>query len=162
MDYTPVTLSRLTRTGHCHQLALAVIFESAVQNFADSIEAYSESAGNPFLKQVPASWDQTLLLEGYPGRFVTMARRSEEDWYVGAICAASGRKARVSLDFLESGVTYEAEIYEELFGDLDHYRFKHSTEITVRKELVAKQDTLYLPLKVNGGSVIRLTKAADK
>ncbi|MCU6794531.1 glycoside hydrolase family 97 protein [Paenibacillus sp. WQ 127069] len=160
MDYTPVTLSKLTRTGHCHQLALAVLFESAVQCFADSIEAYEESAGKPFLQQVPAAWDQTLMLEGYPGRFVTMARRSGEDWFVGAICAASGRTAHVSLDFLEEGVTYVADIYEEVFGPLDHYRFKHSTEITVRQETVTKLDALYLKLKVNGGSVIRLRKAA--
>jgi alpha-glucosidase len=160
MDYTPVTFSRLTRTGHCHQLALSVIFESAVQNFADSIEAYMESAGKPFLQQVPAAWDQTLLLEGYPGRFVTMARRNGEDWFVGTICAAGGRTANVSLDFLESGVTFEAEIYEEVFGPLDHYRFKHSTEVAVRKESVTKQDTLHLPLKVNGGAVIRVTRAA--
>ncbi|MCR8629966.1 glycoside hydrolase family 97 protein [Paenibacillus radicis (ex Xue et al. 2023)] len=159
MDYTPVTFSRLTRTGHCHQMALAVIFESAVQNFADSIEAYEESIGNPFLKQVPAAWDQTVLLEGYPGRFVSMARRSGEDWFVGSICAAGGRKAHISLDFLESGGAYEAEIYEEVFGPLDHYRFKHSTEITVRKETVTCNDTLHLPLKVNGGCVIRITKS---
>jgi alpha-glucosidase len=160
MDYTPVTFSKLTRTGHCHQLALAVIFESAVQNYADSIEAYEESAGKAFLKQVPAAWDQTVLLEGYPGRFVTIARKSGEEWFVGTICAAGGRTAHVALNFLEEGVSYQAEIYEEVFGDLDHYRFKHSTEITVRQESVTKQNVLHLKLKVNGGSVIRLTKAS--
>lgn len=161
MDYTPVTFSKLTRTGHCHQLALAVLFESAVQNFADSIEAYEESAGKPFLQQVPAAWDQTRLLEGFPGRFVTMARRSGADWFVGTICAASGRTARVNLDFLEEGVSYTAEIYEELFDTLDHYRFKHSTEISIRQETVTRNDSLLLKLRVNGGSVIRIVKAAN-
>lgn len=158
MDYTPVTFSKYTRTGHCHQMALTVVFESAVINFADSIEAYEESAGKAFLKQVPAAWDQTLLLEGYPGRFVTIARRNGDDWFVGAICASGGRTAHLSLDFLDSGDKYQAEIYEEVFGELDDYRFKHSTEITIRHELVKKQDALHLPLRVNGGSVIRLTK----
>jgi alpha-glucosidase len=159
MDYTPVTFTNLTRTGHCHQLALAVLFESAVQNFADSIEAYEDSAGKPFLQQVPATWDQTWLLEGFPGRYVTMARRSGSDWFVGAICAASGRSARVNLEFLEEGVSYTAEIYEEVFDKLDHYRFKHSTEISVRHETVTKKDSLLLKLRVNGGSVIRIVKA---
>ncbi|WP_051620421.1 glycoside hydrolase family 97 protein [Paenibacillus sp. UNC451MF] len=158
MDYTPVTLSRVTRTGHCHQIALSVIFESAVQNFADSIEAYRESAGKPFLSQVPAAWDQTLLLEGYPGRYVTMARRNGDDWYIGAICAAGGRTSHVDLRFLEEDVSYHAEIYEEVFGPLDHYRFKHSTDITVRTETLTKADSLHLALRVNGGAVIRLTK----
>lgn len=158
MDYTPVTLSRITRTGHCHQLALAVIFESAVQNFADSIEAYNESGGKPFLSQVPAAWDQTRLLEGYPGRYVTMARRSGDDWFVGAICAAGGRTARLDLSFLDKDASYRAEIYEEVFGNLDHYRFKHSTEITVRTDTVTSADTLQLPLRVNGGAVIRLER----
>ncbi|MFE5317554.1 glycoside hydrolase family 97 catalytic domain-containing protein [Paenibacillus sp. NPDC056579] len=161
MDYTPVTFSRLTRTGHCHQLALAVLFESAVQNFADSVEAYQESAGQPFLKQVPAAWDQTVLLEGYPGRYVSMARRSGEDWHVGTICAAGGRTAHIRLDFLDPGEAYTAEIYEEVFGQLDHYRFKHSTEITVRSESVTAGDTLHLPLRVNGGAVLRIVKAVN-
>ncbi|WP_282935237.1 glycoside hydrolase family 97 protein [Paenibacillus sp. RC67] len=158
MDYTPVTLSRVTRTGHGHQLALSVIFESAVQNFADSIEAYNESGGKLFLSQVPAAWDQTLLLEGYPGRYVTMARRNGDDWYIGAICAAGGRTCHVDLRFLDREASYRAEIYEEVFGPLDHYRFKHSTDITVRTDIVTHADTLHLPLRVNGGAVIRLTK----
>lgn len=161
MDYTPVTFTNLTRTGHCHQLALAVLFESAVQNFADSIEAYEVSAGKSFLQQVPVNWDQTLLLEGYPGRYVTMARRSGSDWFVGAICAASGRTARVNLDFLEDEVSYTAEIYEEVFDKLDHYRFKHSAEIFVRQEPVTRKDSLLLKLRVNGGSVIRIVKAEN-
>ncbi|WP_051251148.1 glycoside hydrolase family 97 protein [Paenibacillus harenae] len=158
MDYTPVTFSRLTRTGHGHQLALSVIFESGMQCFADSIEAYEESAGNRFLRQVPAAWDQTILLEGYPGRFVTMARRSGQDWYVGSICAAGGRTAHVPLHFLDSDAVYEAEIYEEVITANDHYRFMHSTDMNMRTESVTNRDRLDFLLKINGGCVIRLTK----
>ncbi|MBB6729437.1 glycoside hydrolase family 97 protein [Cohnella zeiphila] len=157
MDYTPVTFSRQTRTSHCHQLALSVVFESAVQHFADSMEAYRTSVAHSFLRQVPAAWDESRLLEGFPGRFVTMARRDGEDWFVGAICAAAGRTATIDLDFLTPGSVYEAEIYEEEFDEGEEYRFRRATDMTVRTQRVTSFEVLRLPMKVYGGCAIRLT-----
>ncbi len=91
MDYTPVIVGdgdspgRLTTTGH--ELALAVVFESALQHFVDTPEHYRalpQEAQN-FLADVPVAWDDTVLLDGVPGVFVVMARRSGDAWWVGAI-----------------------------------------------------------------------------
>lgn len=95
MDYTPVTFSNKIRQGveafnvtsYAHQLALSVVFESGVQNFADNYKSYQSlpaSALN-FLKQIPTAWDETKLLDGYPGDYVVMARRKGEVWYIGGI-----------------------------------------------------------------------------
>src|SRR5690349_21009149 len=63
MDYTPVTFSAKNRkTTAAHELALSVVFESGWQHFADSIASYDASPGEPFLKTVPAAWDQTRLV----------------------------------------------------------------------------------------------------
>lgn len=95
MDYTPVTFSNkvrqgvpaLRRTTMAHQLALSVVFESGFQCFADKAEAYLALPPQPmqFLKDVPAAWDETQLLAGYPGEYAVVARRSGNTWFIGGI-----------------------------------------------------------------------------
>ena len=95
MDYTPVTFSNKTyknveafnKTTAAHQLALAIIFESGIQHFADNKEVYRnlQVEAKNFLKEVPVAWDETKLLDGYPGNYVVMARRKGKTWYIGGI-----------------------------------------------------------------------------
>lgn len=95
MDYTPVTFSdkirngvpAIRRTTVAHQLALSVVFESGFQCFADRAEAYLSLPEQPkqFLKEVPAAWDESCLLAGYPGDYAVVARRSGDAWYIGGI-----------------------------------------------------------------------------
>ena len=95
MDYTPVTFSFKVRQGLpaarmtsvAHQLALAVVFESGFQCFADRIEAYQALPELPqqLLKEVPAAWDESRLLAGYPSDYVVIARRKGDIWYIGGI-----------------------------------------------------------------------------
>ncbi len=95
MDYTPVTFSdkirqgvtAFRRTTMAHQLALSVVFESGFQCLADRAEAYLALPGIPkqFLKDVPAAWDESILLAGYPSDFVVIARRKGADWFIGGI-----------------------------------------------------------------------------
>ncbi|MBC7330572.1 glycoside hydrolase family 97 catalytic domain-containing protein [bacterium] len=154
MDYTPVTFSNMRKqTTYAHQLALAVVFESNIQHLADKPEAY-ESIGEAieFLKDCPATWDDTKLLEGYPGRFVTIARRSGNKWFIGAICGGGiSREADISLEFLEEGREYIAEIYRD--GDSPE-------EIIHEKKAVRKGDILKIPLKTNGGCAIEIKPSA--
>lgn len=92
MDYTPVTFSRKTNTTQGLQLALSILFESGIQHYADAISVFADHPGKPLLAAVPAVWDETRLLEGYPGRYVTIARRSGTEWFVASICAAGGTR----------------------------------------------------------------------
>lgn len=150
MDYTPVTFSEYrNQTTHAHQLALAVVFESNIQHLADSVESY-ESIGDAieFLKDCPATWDDTKLLEGYPGRFITIARRYGNKWFIGAICGGGiSREANIALDFLEEGVNYIAKIYK------DGENPKH---IVCETKTVKKGDFLKIPLATNGGCAIEI------
>lgn len=95
MDYTPVTFSNkirqgveaFRRTSMAHQLALAVVFESGFQCLADRAEAYLalEPEQKEFLRKVPAAWDESCLLAGYPADHAVVARRSGSTWYIGGI-----------------------------------------------------------------------------
>ena len=90
MDYTPVTFSNSQHphiTTYAHELALSVVFESGFQHFADRPSAYEMLPAVPkeFLKHVPVSWDDTKLIDGYPGEKVTVARRKGKQWYIGGL-----------------------------------------------------------------------------
>ena len=106
MDYTPVTFSDKVRQGvpairkttMGHQLALAVVFESGFQCFADKVESYLSLPEQPkqFLKEVPAAWDESILLAGYPADYAVVARRSGDVWYIGGI---SGKEEEREIEF---------------------------------------------------------------
>lgn len=106
MDYTPVTFSDKIRQGvpahrrtsAGHQLALAVVFESGLQCFADRLEAYRAlpEAPRDFLRRVPAAWEESRLLAGYPSDFAVVARRRDNTWYIGGI---SGREEAREIEF---------------------------------------------------------------
>lgn len=148
MDFTPVVISNANlNTTHAHQLALSVVFESGIQHFADSIDSYESWKGLSFLNAVPVTWDDTQVMEGFPGDFVTIARRSGEDWYIGSI-TDEARTATIPLSFLDSG-TYNAYIYKD--GSLPQY-------IEIDQEQVTKDSILSIPVAGTGGCAIIITK----
>jgi hypothetical protein len=114
MDYTPVTFTNSQYphiTSYGHELALSVLFESGIQHFADRPEGYDElpDAAKTFLKEVPNAWDDTKLLDGYPGKDVVIARRKGNNWYVGGISAEQRRemKKTIKFDFLPDSIKYK-------------------------------------------------------
>lgn len=100
MDYTPMAFHRASRpTSDAHELALSVIFESGLQNFAGTPESYdARPEAVHFLEQVPNVWDQTRLLAGDPADHVVMARRSGSRWFIGAGVSGPARTLDVPLD----------------------------------------------------------------
>ncbi|MDE2595811.1 MAG: glycoside hydrolase family 97 catalytic domain-containing protein [Sphingomonadales bacterium] len=93
MDFTPIQFGPQVRqhlTSNAHEAALGVIFESGIQHLADSAAAYraASPAFRRYLADLPAAWDETRLLAGYPGRDVVMARRKGQRWYVAGISAS--------------------------------------------------------------------------
>lgn len=90
MDYTPMRLHRRDglEVSEAGELALSVIYESAQQHYAGSIESYrARPELERFLEQVPTVWDDTRLLDGYPGERIIIARRQGTRWFIGAIAA---------------------------------------------------------------------------
>lgn len=104
-DYTPVTFSAKNRdTSEGHELALAVVLESGLTHFADHIDEYAKRPiAEHVLEQVPAVWNETRLLAGYPGDLAVLARRDGDHWFVGGISAGPPRALELALDFLNNG-----------------------------------------------------------
>ena len=90
MDYTPCAFSDSQHphiTSHAHELALTVLFESGLQHLADRPESFlaQPKEVQDFLSQLPAAWDDTRFVAGYPGEYAVLARRSGNTWYVAGI-----------------------------------------------------------------------------
>jgi alpha-glucosidase len=64
-----------------------------------------------FFDRLPTVWDDTKVLEGYPGKYITVARRKGNDWFIGCINGQEEREFNIHLDFLQKGVPYDAVIY---------------------------------------------------
>ena len=90
MDYTPCAFSDSQHphiTTHAHELALTVLYESGLQHLADRPESFlaQPQAVQDFLSNLPAVWEETRLVSGYPGESAVIARRSGKTWYVAGI-----------------------------------------------------------------------------
>ncbi len=92
MDFTPMVFDpRIrgvrVRTTPAFELALSVVFESGIQHFGlvPDERALMPDFVVEFLRQVPAAWDETRFVDGYPGRSAILARRRGDTWYVAGI-----------------------------------------------------------------------------
>jgi alpha-glucosidase len=104
-----------------------------------------------FLDKVPTVWDDTRVLNGQPGKFVTIARENGDTWYVGSMTDWDSRDLDVPLDFLGSG-KYSAQIFAD---GADADANAKSLAITTRK--VNAGDHLALHLASGGGAAVIFT-----
>ena len=117
MDYTPCAFSDSQHphiTSHAHELALTVLFESGLQHLADRPESFlaQPKAVQDFLSTLPAAWDETRFVSGYPGESCVLARRSGNTWYVAGINGTDNEKTlTVPLDFLKG--KYAATLFAD-------------------------------------------------
>lgn len=90
MDYTPCAFSDSQHphiTSHAHELALTALFESGLQHLADRPESFlaQPQEVKNYLGELPAAWDETIFLGGYPAESAIIARKSGTTWYIAGI-----------------------------------------------------------------------------
>ena len=117
MDYTPCTFSDSQHphiTTKAHELALTVLFESALQHLADRPESYmvQPQEVKDFFTNLPTVWDETHLLSGYPGESVVMARRNGKTWYIAGINGTNQEK-ELTIDKKAIGKFSKATLFED-------------------------------------------------
>ncbi|WP_330633337.1 glycoside hydrolase family 97 catalytic domain-containing protein [Halocatena halophila] len=110
-----------------------------------------------FLKDVPASWDETVHVNGQIGDYTVSAKRKDNEWYIGAMTNGDSRAVDVTLDFIASKSNgWNAEMYEDADGtDVT----SNPTEVAITRTTVQNGDTLTLSLPASGGTAIRLWPA---
>jgi alpha-glucosidase len=153
MDFTPMNLTGLTssncirKTTPAFELALSVLFLSGIQHYAQSPEGMVRVPDDvkAFLRKLPGNWDDVKFLEGYPGKYAVVARRSGNRWYIAGINGDKNEK-KINLDltsFKKNKVT--------LFTD------GTGSELFSKAVLnAAKQNKYDITLNANGGFVMVL------
>ena len=147
MDYTPVLLRNNVHprvTTAAHEIALPVIFESGLLHFGGGPAEYRELEETPkeFLRKVPVAWDETRFLQGEPGSYVVLARRSGANWYVAGIDGA-GQPRDLTIDLTRLGKgPWSVTVIED--GET-------GTELHSRKVNLAAGSPLQVPIHPNGG-----------
>ena len=155
MDYTPVTFTDSQNphiTSYGHELALSVVFESGFQHLADRPSGYYDlpDAARTFLKEVPNAWDNTKLLDGYPGRDIIIARQKGDSWYIGGLNSERFEKTKIlKFDFLPDGVKYKLTLISD---------GKHDKEFATQYIAVDKSSSVNVKLLRRGGFAAKLNR----
>lgn len=163
IDYTPgifdITLpsreKNQVNSTLAQQLALYVVIYSPIQMAADLPENYEGKPAFQFIRDVGVDWEQSKVLNGEVGDYVTIAReeRGTGNWFVGGVTDEESREMTISFDFLPEGKKYQAIIYQDAKDS--HYK-KNPTAIDIVKLEVDKNSVRTIKLAEGGGFAISL------
>jgi len=105
------------RTTDAFEIATAILFQNPVQNFALAPNNLTDAPADAidFMKKVPTTWDETLYIDGYPGKYVVIARRHADKWYIAGVNAL-GEPLKLTLDLPMLQKSDEALLYSEKKG----------------------------------------------
>ena len=134
----------IRRTTDVFQLATSILFQNPIQNFALAPNNLTDAPKVciDFMKQVPTTWDETRFIDGYPGKYIVLARRHGMTWYVAAINAMKETlEVEVDLSML-AGKT--ASLYYD----------GKKQEPLLKEQLVKANGKLKLTVQSQGGAVL--------
>ena len=143
---------RHIQTTSAHQLALPAIYYSPWQFlfWYDKPEDYQGEPELEFWKEIPTTWDDTKVLDSSLGEYVAIARKSGEEWFVGAITNTEARQFEIPLSFLDAGKEYETVIY------YDDPNVNTRTHVGIKKIKADHNTKLNVVLKASGGEAIHI------
>lgn len=136
----------------CHMMAMYVVLENHLTSLCDTPMAYEGQPGFEVLRTVPGTWDEMHVPLAEFNKYVTVARRNGTDWWVGTLNDGTARTLNLKLDFLGEG-EYRAEVYTDA-PDAE----KNPNHLSKEIRTVTRKDKIELPLAVDGGAVLRISK----
>jgi alpha-glucosidase len=134
----------------CHMLAMYVVLLNYLQMVCDYPEAYAGQPGFEFIKEIPTTWDETKVIDAKVGEWLSIARRKNNDWYVGTITNNSKRKAQLNFSFLPEGL-FNAEMYTD--APDDNFNPNHLVKEVIK---INNKDTISVNLADGGGLVMHI------
>lgn len=132
-------------TSDVYALATAVLFQSAVQHFALAPNNLTDAPAwaIDFMKQVPSMWDEVRFIDGYPGKYVILARRHADKWYIAGVNAQKETlKLKIKLPMFTAG------------EELQCYSDDKKLEGSVKSFKLNKKQEVEITMPQNGGLVI--------
>ncbi len=167
IDYTPGIFNiKLTpykdynqvNTTLAQQLALYVVIYSPIQMLPDLIENYEGHPAFQFIRDVAVDWEETRVLDGEIGKFVTIARkeRGTDNWFLGSISNEDERRISIECNFLDRGKKYTAVIYSD--GKNAHWD-DNPTDYQIDTVTVYHRSNISLNLAPGGGCAISFRRS---
>ncbi len=167
LDYEPGILNNATKKSfratsdfvmsygtRMHQLSMYVVFDSPMQFFAGNpSQGLMEPEFMSILGSIPSVWEETTVLDAKVGEYIVTARKSGDNWHIGAMTNWSERKLSIGLDFLEPGVEYAATFCKDGVNAV-----KYPADYAIEKKTQKKGDTISIPMAPGGGFYLRLEK----
>jgi alpha-glucosidase len=146
--FTPRVAAPVVIGTPSRMLASYVVFQNHLSMMADYPSAYRAHPLTRVMAEVPTTWDDTRALVAQAGEDIVIARRSGNEWWIGAMTDRHARNVDLPLSFLPAG-TFRAQIYRDDLAST--YGFGSETRD------VTMTDVLTLRLAASGGSLVRLT-----
>ena len=153
-DYTPCYFNNRVKNTKAHQLAMPVVYYSPITflYWYDLPNVYKGEKELDFWKYCPTVWDESKALQGEIGEYIVQARRSDNDWFVGAMNGLQARDIIVNTaDFLQKGKKYRVEIYN------DDPKLNTRTKVASTVQTIKAGKVLKLHLQPTGGAALRFS-----
>ena len=153
-DYTPCYFNGRVKNTKAHQLAMPVVYYSPVTflYWYDLPNVYKGEKELDFWKNCPTVWDESKALQGEIGEYIVQARRSGNDWFVGAMNGLQARDITLNTaDFLQKGKKYRVEIYN------DNPALNTRTKVSTVVQTIKAGKILKLHLQPSGGAALRFS-----
>ncbi|HTN19740.1 MAG TPA: glycoside hydrolase family 97 catalytic domain-containing protein [Pelobium sp.] len=149
-DYTICYYDPRIKTTHAHQLALAAVYYSPIQTlfWYDKPEQYHREPEIEFFEKIPTSWDESKILAGNPGEYVSTARKSGKEWFVGTITNNNARTVDIPLTFLDKNKKYLVTIYS------DDDKVATKTKVKLSTQTVSSKTIISAKLLPSGGQAM--------
>lgn len=156
-DYTVCYFDPRIKNTHAHQLAFPIIYYSPLQTlyWYDTPARIENVPELEFFDNVPVTFDDTRVIHDSIGQYITIARRSGHDWFLGTIGNNESHKISTSLSFLDNSTKYVASIYT------DNDKVNTKTKVQITKLIVTKENVLQFTLKPKGGCTIHFTPVSN-
>ena len=153
-DYTPCYFNGRVKNTKAHQLAMPVVYYSPITflYWYDLPNVYKGEKELDFWKYCPTVWDESKALQGEIGEYIVQARRSDNDWFVGAMNGLQARDITLNTaDFLQKGKKYRVEIYN------DNPALNTRTKVSTVVQTIKAGKILKLHLQPSGGAALRFS-----
>lgn len=153
-DYTPCYFNGRVKNTKAHQLAMPVVYYSPITflYWYDLPNVYKGEKELDFWKNCPTVWDESKALQGEIGEYIVQARRSGNDWFVGAMTGLQARDITLNTaDFLQKGKKYRVEIYN------DNPALNTRTKVSTVVQTIKAGKILKFHLQPSGGAALRFS-----